>query len=69
MPTKAEKAKQVQNDDRREKIAAQVESVIDEIFRNHPQLASIRKSMRRDQEPADQFASEFLRVFKQRLQG
>jgi hypothetical protein len=60
---------EIKSDDRREKIARQVESVIDGVFRNHPQLASIRKSMRRDEEPADKFAREFLRVFKQRLQG
>ena len=66
---KAKEKPEESSDQAREKIVAQVESVIDGIFRDHPQLASIRKSMRRDEEPADKFASEFLRAFKQRLQS
>jgi len=59
----------IEGAERREKIANQVESVIREILRGHPQLAAIRSAMRRDEEPSDKFAREFLRVFKQRLQG
>jgi hypothetical protein len=51
------------------KVEAQVESVIGEIINDHPHLRVVRESIRRDEEPADKFAREFLRVFRKRLQG
>lgn len=51
------------------KIAEQVESIIEEILSDHPHLRGVRESIRRDEEPTGEFAHEFLRVFRKRLQG
>ncbi|MCK1606505.1 MULTISPECIES: hypothetical protein [unclassified Bradyrhizobium] len=51
------------------RTTAQVESVIEEILSDHDHLRAVRESIRRDEEPADKFAREFLGVFRTRLQG
>lgn len=52
-----------------EKVEAQVELVIGEIINDLPHLRVVRESINSDEEPADKFSSEFLRVFRKRLQG
>jgi hypothetical protein len=51
-----------------EKNAKQVEAIISEILRDHPQLQIVRASKQKDTEPSDKFAREFLHVFRKRLQ-
>lgn len=52
-----------------ERLSAQIESVIDEILSEHPQLRAARNAARQNEEATDKFAKEFLRVFRQRLEG
>jgi hypothetical protein len=51
------------------RVEAQVELVVGEIINDLPHLRVVRESIRRDEEPADKFSREFLRVFRKRLQG
>jgi hypothetical protein len=51
------------------KVAEQVETIMENILRDHPHLRTAREAARRDEEPSHEFAHEFLRVFRQRLQG
>lgn len=51
------------------KVAAQVEAIMAKILHDHPQLRSAREAARRDEEPTHDFAHEFLREFRKRLQG
>lgn len=67
-----DKQKLAQEDDRTERqtrIATQAETVIESILKDKPHLRLIRAASRKEQEPTDRFAQEFLRVFRQRLQA
>jgi hypothetical protein len=57
------------NNQQTEKTADQVALVMEQILSDHPHLRTARESIRRDDEPTDKFAREFLRVFRHRLQG
>lgn len=57
------------NSQQAEETAAQVELVMNQILSDHPHLRVARDSVRREDEPADKFAREFLRVFRHRLQS
>lgn len=57
------------DDGRNGKVTAQVEVIMNRILHDHPHLRSAREVARRDEEPTHDFAHEFLREFRKRLQG
>jgi hypothetical protein len=69
MATKQLSAQEDDRTERQTRIAAQAETVIESILKDKPHLRSIRDANRKEEEPTDRFAREFLRVFRQRLQA
>jgi hypothetical protein len=51
------------------KVTSQVEVIMKKILHDHPHLRAVREAARRDEEPTHDFAHEFLREFRKRLQG
>lgn len=51
------------------RLAEKAEAVIERIIKDRPHLRSVREAMKREEEPTDEFAQEFLKAFRQRLQS
>ncbi len=52
-----------------DKMAEDIEGVLAAVLNDRPKLRSLRESSRADQEPQNKFAREFLKAFRQRMQG
>jgi len=52
-----------------DRMSEDIERALAAVLRDRPQLRALREASRGDSAPQDKFAREFLRAFRQRMQG